>query len=420
MSSAKFSNLVDRYNSAIFRYPYLFWIAGIYFPLFYIFPIVNFGKIIQSSKSISRINYLIVFVLIVLFLAILASVFYPFFNLFRFIAAWHNYYALILFFVGLVIIRDCNIRYLLRKNSEEVFKVVTSISILTFLGTLFLNTSIRFPNIFYPFLGMDSWSMVNFSSMGYFLGISYPRIRIMALYPNSAAILMLLFFSVMIAFKYSEFSAKRVLIYSLLNLLSMAFTGSRIAIIISLLLIIPLLYFKIRSTFKRFLFISIVLLVFSFLVVGFNTIDIILEARSGSNRGRLELYKESITMMWNINPILGIGIKPIIVGNFGAPIGSHSTHLGLLVRGGVLVGLSFLLFNIYFLFRVILSLTMKKNEAIEKRIINLILINALFLIFLVEDMDAFGPNAFYFGLLIGIYQIGTKYHSDRKILLKLK
>ncbi len=77
------------------------------------------------------------------------------------------------------------------------------------------------------------------------------------------------------------------------------------------------------------------------------SINFILNLRQGSNLGRLELYRYSLSRLEGIEWIIGRGIKNREELNFVGPLGSHSTYLSVLFRTG-LVGLAtFVSFQIY-------------------------------------------------------------------------
>lgn len=59
----------------------------------------------------------------------------------------------------------------------------------------------------------------------------------------------------------------------------------------------------------------------------------VVKGNASSNSLRLLIYKESLEEVWNLSPIIGMGIKRYLIA--GYPLGSHSTYIGLIYKCGI-------------------------------------------------------------------------------------
>ena len=83
------------------------------------------------------------------------------------------------------------------------------------------------------------------------------------------------------------------------------------------------------------------LLKFNSIIQFFNEVD---QSRVGSRYARMDIYLATLGKLQELQiPILGYGFKPTSEG-LAAAVGSHSSYLGLLFRGGVFCVLAYLLF----------------------------------------------------------------------------
>lgn len=92
-----------------------------------------------------------------------------------------------------------------------------------------------------------------------------------------------------------------------------------------------------------YILIVIVVLFFAFQYL-YDALIWLLHFRETSTNIRTEIYKESIKFVFEINPILGIGVKPREHFTMRA-LGSHSTYVGLLVVSGIFGLVAFIAFQ---------------------------------------------------------------------------
>jgi hypothetical protein len=128
------------------------------------------------------------------------------------------------------------------------------------------------------------------------------------------------------------------------------------------------------------------LLFFAFVILLLGTpylykaIIYLIAARQGSNALRIEVYLESLHLMFSQSPVIGLGIKDM----FGIiPYGSHSTYVGMFYKAGMVGGVLFLCVIIG---QIRIILKHRTNNAAEFTLKCTILI--FFVLFLVEDIDS--------------------------------
>ena len=85
-------------------------------------------------------------------------------------------------------------------------------------------------------------------------------------------------------------------------------------------------------------------------------------SRAGSTNARVALYKETLNTVMNDSPIIGMGIKEIMIGGF-LPLGSHCTYLGILFKCGIL-GSAFFAFGFVSVIRKIWDTQKRKKDFI--------------------------------------------------------
>ena len=156
-------------------------------------------------------------------------------------------------------------------------------------------------------------------------------------------------------------------------------------------------------------FITVILTIISatFLILKYNSIIQVFikvdQSRVGSRYARADIYSATIEKIQEIQiPVLGYGFKPtneLLV----AAIGSHSTYLGLLFRGGVLCLLAYLLF----------VLSLSKSAISANSPISIFAIIFIGLWSILEDVDA---GHFALILFLLIYRIGLQQKTLKKRL----
>jgi hypothetical protein len=113
------------------------------------------------------------------------------------------------------------------------------------------------------------------------------------------------------------------------------------------------------------------------------------EARQGSSELRFYEYQLAFETVMDQSPIVGLGVKPRVEG-LAIPIGSHSTPLSVLVRGGVIASLALCIFlyvmPIYYIIRILHS----KLDGVPASVFMLMACYFPYALYiLVQDVDAY-------------------------------
>jgi O-antigen ligase len=146
-----------------------------------------------------------------------------------------------------------------------------------------------------------------------------------------------------------------------------------------------------------------------------NPLSWVLSAREGSTSSRGELYQATITQTVQNFPF-GVGHKPFDE-RFGVAVGSHSTVLGLLLRGGVPVAIMGLVFVGLLVWRLLSRLTCGTRQSRQDiAFLSACLIGSLFWM-ITDDIDVTHEVAFAFflaaALICGVRMLPESSSSER-------
>lgn len=188
-------------------------------------------------------------------------------------------------------------------------------------------------------------------------------------------------------------------------------TNSRTGLVLYLLLFLAYFFFEMQKSFfeyykqrKHALFAVAILMVVVVAALGLSQIlrivESIMEMREGSNGMRSMIYTQSLKIMWEQSPIIGIGIKDML-GDY--PLGSHSTYIGVFYKTGIVGGL---LYVITMLFMGIRSLLGK--DADRQAVTLKICILACMLMMVFEDIDGANWCICIFYVLLALLQNSMK------------
>lgn len=168
-------------------------------------------------------------------------------------------------------------------------------------------------------------------------------------------------------------------------------TNSRIGIVVcGVICVVAVSYIMCTSNeYKEIFFcIAIVLLLVLLVVAALNLSSIteyvidLFNSRAGSNRARFQIYEQSLRMVMNESPLMGLGIKYTVVGN-PAPLGSHCTYIGFLYKTGI-IGAFFFLVGLFSIFEGCRKAFRKAGRTTCP-----VVVAMLYMIFLVfADLDA--------------------------------
>lgn len=197
----------------------------------------------------------------------------------------------------------------------------------------------------------------------WFFFSTVPRLFIFSLFATGSALVIALSGYLGVNFINPKNYKARFIFLSLV-FLCIVFTLSRtsiVAFLISFSLLILFYLGKSLSTYLLLIFICFSALIISFSSDLFSTL---LDARAASTSARLMVYTQSIDFVLKNGIFLGLGIKPRL-DDFFIPLGSHSTFISILVRGG---SISFMLFScamtiiVFKIFRSAIRLIFLKSQ----------------------------------------------------------
>jgi hypothetical protein len=185
-----------------------------------------------------------------------------------------------------------------------------------------------------------------------------------------------LFFG-LLAFFIALFAGSRVVVFSIAVLIFVCLVRSRLSLIV--------------------VFIS--LPAFFFLLLEMNFWSVVQSARSGSSETRFWIYQVGLALMYEVNFLTGLGVKPFVDVVPDYPVGSHSTFIGYVIKHGLL-SLIFLFFWLLFVVKVSAD---KVSKFLFQRVGSVSAIATMpvaLAVFMFEDIDAYELNALLFGFLL--------------------
>ena len=233
-------------------------------------------------------------------------------------------------------------------------------------------------------------------------------------YANLVVFMILFFYPLAMVY----LQGKRVLSLALTGMLFLVTedTNSRTGLILVALLVLAYVVLELQKTFfniyKRHraqTWIFAILLVLIGAVACYDMIlaivDKIMGLRTGSNVMRLHIYSESLRKMWEESPLIGIGIKDMLVfGEQQYPLGSHSTYIGMFYKIGILGG------TVYMISIIAMAVSMLKSKDKDRHLLMLkVCIVASLALMALEDID--GANwcvCFFYSLLALVRNPGWK------------
>lgn len=155
--------------------------------------------------------------------------------------------------------------------------------------------------------------------------------------------------------------------------------------------------FKTKNKKITFIIILIISLIFSFQFLNidliYNKVFDLISGRAGSTSDREMLYSQSIKVVMQNRPLLGMGIKTINP-TFNVPFGSHSTYIGTLYKAG-LIGVILLFFGI-----IAIIYKMFKSSTLYNKMYFFVFYLLYFISLSVEDIDG---NSWIFVLAFTLF-----------------
>lgn len=367
----------------IFKLFPFFWLIGLELPLMYSFLISNLKYLYTKKDKVLIFGF---FFILLQFISIYLSIYNIYFDPVRIVASIHNTFVYFFLLLGYSLS--------LRLEQHEINKIMK----LIFIWLIFLSIfSICFYYLTHSEFLYQIYNLkIQFFRIAFFSGWEYPRLLIFSDYPNGVAILLFLIFGL---YLYTSTKPKSIkhLIFGLIFIALEFFTGSRVVMLLSILLVI-LIFIDKQWKYSLLFILGLYAILFIYLSGFF---DFLLNSREGSNTMRALIYKLSITTWLDTNLLFGIGLKPYVNG-MNYPLGSHSTILGAFMKFGLIGGSMLLFLYILLLFSVLSKLfTMFISNFKHNELIIHYTLLALLIILWIEDIDALELNALLVGIVIG-------------------
>lgn len=139
-------------------------------------------------------------------------------------------------------------------------------------------------------------------------------------------------------------------------------------------------------------------------------VEALLGAREGSNSARFASYSMAQALVLENSPLIGIGLKPTI-SEFLIPIGSHSSVLSYLVRGGLIASLAALIAFVLFPLKwaLVSLLRMASDPSVPRFSLayGCVSVVAILIFYPFGEMDAYPIVSASVGLFLGLLR-GTE------------
>ncbi len=362
-------------------YP-LFWFSGLYL-IFFIPYFIWFLKKSAVKRNALVDGFLIFF--LYQFFSLVVGFFWNFeFEYSRVPHILHNMAVFLLIPAGYLMCVRQKITQSMLNLSRRLLVFFFLVSCFIFVYTYIKKNSLV---LAYP------WADVYLSRVGFVGGITMPRVSLFAPYVNGTAILSFLIYSIylhkldeprlsklffgLLAFFIALFAGSRVVVFSIAVLIFLCLVRSRLSLIV--------------------VFIS--LPAFFFLLLEMNFWSVVQSARSGSSETRFWIYQVGLALMYEVNFLTGLGVKPFVDVVPDYPVGSHSTFIGYVIKHGLL-SLIFLFFWLLFVVKVSAD---KVSKFLFQRVGSVSAIATMpvaLAVFMFEDIDAYELNALLFGFLL--------------------
>ena len=237
-------------------------------------------------------------------------------------------------------------------------------------------------------------------------------------YTNLVA-LMILFFLPYAIQKWNHKPLKQIILV-LAALYTVYLTNSRLALLlfcaytlICILMVSGLGSFILKNK-KRIVLIFVIGFLLSVLLFGNqigNKLISVINMRAGSSGTRLYIYTSSIKKLIEESPLIGMGIKDMVIMGDGTqiqfPYGSHSTYIGVFYKAGILGGILYIFSIVYIVMKILKKKSNNEYDIIKKMALIIILV-----IMCAEVIDGSDWGIFMMYMMLSIYLNANK--KDKK------
>lgn len=244
----------------------------------------------------------------------------------------------------------------------------------------------------------------------YLFGAKIPRVSIFAPFATTAAAVLMLLTGIgyLLRAGVKTQGAKLTKKLGLMSYISVFATIAR-ASILAVTVAWTLRYMVGRGRALGLLVSLLALLVLYYLyATGVGLFDLLNEARPGSSAARLGNYDASVSLVMSESPFYGLGVKPRLDVSF-IPLGSHSSWISYLVRGGIIGTALASLFYVFFMFwnvaKIVLGYAAGSPRYDLYAITGALMACGFLSYYSVQDVDAYGVVAFLAGTYAGLLSV---------------
>ncbi len=338
----------------------VWWLVGLNFIIFHLFTAIAFLLVLVGKRG--RLQWTISHSFLLMFIAtylLSLAINSHQFDVFRVVGSVYNLTYWIMGLMLMIVIQNLSVSkkdLLYLAKTMRNFGVIIGILSITTLGFAYIfdYSAIKFNTLLgniIPFktesLLLEHMFVATLLDVDWLFGKATPRVSGFFTYPTAMAIsvatIMLLS---SIYYRFCHVSKIRAALEYGLMLVALLFSTSRtvfIGIVLSVLIVTTINISRVKrlaywEIVKRTFLLLSLCLVFYLYFLDFMTF--VLLSREGSTSFRFSLYLDTIKIAMD-NPVIGIGVK-LTDERYYAPIGSHSTYIGALLKTGI-IGLLFLL-----------------------------------------------------------------------------
>lgn len=393
--------MIGKATGYLLKYSFIPYLSGLIFPYYLVLYLFSLIKIRLRDP------YFLFFLafLCIQLLSLSISVFYSFFSVERGLASFHNIFVFTFLIAGYNAMSNKYISNQIRQNIHYFFYAITFIILLSSIYSFLTEKGVAYGGVL-SFIARNKYTVVRFNELYWNFFPNFPRTSVYAIYPNATGLIVISTFILTYTFKEKKSLTEKSLL-CLLFIFGVLMTGSRLQLVLGIGILLTLLI----SNKSWLIFVATLLPVIAILSI--NIFLFLYTLREGSNNARSNIYLGSLSLMLEVNPIFGLGVKPYMPDYLGVPypVGSHSSLLGYFVKNGLVGGLFVLSGYIYLFatfFHYLFKLLLTKATLHKKKFLIAVGTLALLLSSLFEDFDAFEPIMYFFGIILYLYRYGTE------------
>jgi hypothetical protein len=397
------------------------WILGIGFIWYHVLAIIWASRNAKAFKTIGLVDVAFYLLVLTLFISLTLSPARGYGTADRMFGAANNISLIIVYYLCLKTSRYVSFSGMITKGvSRRIEKSIRNIFLMMIVGGIVLS-------IIWYALGQHDWStrtifgfmvpdlpgivaeyqdtpLVN---TDYFFGAKVPRVSIFAPFATTAAAMLVLLSGIGYLLRAGSESeeTKGQVRFGLLSYIAVFMTIARASLFAVTVAWIVRYFVGLGRMFGVFAILIAAFGLYYLYESGVGLFDLLNEARPGSNAARLGNYDASISLVMSEAPFFGLGVKPRLDVSF-IPLGSHSSWISFLVRGGMigttLAALLYIGAMSISVVRIVLGYANGSPKYDLNAMTGAVLAVGFVAYYSVQDADAYGVVAFLAGIYTGL------------------